>query len=114
MMYSGIKLESCGGDTASGGRELAGDGDESISWSFGEATPSAHDGRTGVSIGGGGEISICSRMVLWYQFSNLVEVVRNAPACALRTPSVNGWTYDEAKRAATSYSSERQKVFVET
>ena len=114
MMYSGIKLESGGGDTASGGRELAGDGDESISWSFGEGTPSAHDGRTGVSIGGGGAISICSRAVLWYQFSNLVKVVQNTPACALRAPNVNGWTYDEAKRAATSYSSARRKVFAET
>jgi hypothetical protein len=52
--------------------------------------------------------------VLWYQFSNLVKVVQNTPACALRAPNVNGWTYDEAKRAATSYSSARRKVFAET
>ena len=103
MMYSGVKLEGGGSDTAGGGRELAGDGDESISWSFGEGAPSTHDGRTGVSVGGGGSISICSCMVLWYQFLNLVKVVRNTPGCTLRAPICDGWTYDDAKRAAKSF-----------
>ena len=75
----GVKIECDGVDTASGGRELAGDGDESISWALGEGAASAHDGRTGTALGGTDAISICSRAVRHY-FLRLVRVVSERSA----------------------------------
>lgn len=113
MMHSTVKLECGGVESSSGGRELAGDGDESISWAFGEGDASAHDGRTGTSLGGASAISICSRIVLWHQFSSLVETIRQRPDCALKdkVPTVEPWSYDQAKRAASTYAAARRALY---
>ena len=108
MLYSSIKIECGGVDTASGGRELAGDGDESISWALGEGTASAHDGRTGTALGGADAISICSRAILWHYFLKLVSVVSERSALPVPTEIT---TYDAAKRQASEYASERQKLY---
>ena len=112
-MHSTIKLECGGVESSSGGRELAGDGDESISWAFGEGDASAHDGRTGTSLGGASAISICSRIALWHQFSSLVETIRQRPDCALKdqVPTVEPWSYDQAKRAASTYAAARRALY---
>ena len=112
MMHSSIKLECGGTDTSSGGRELAGDGDESISWALGEGSFSSHDGRTGTALGGESAISICSRVVLWHQFSRLMKLIEENPDCTLRRPRVEPWTYNAAKRAASAYSVARQALYV--
>jgi len=111
MMHSSIKLECVGVDTSSGGRELAGDGDASISWALGEGSSSTHDGRTGTALGGQSAISICSRVVLWHQFSQLMKSIEENPGCTLRAPRVEPWTYDAAKRAASAYSNLRQTLY---
>lgn len=108
MLYSSVKIECDGVDTASGGRELAGDGDESISWALGEGAASAHDGRTGTALGGTDAISICSRAVLWHYFLRLVRVV--SERSALPVP-IEITTYAAAKREASEYASERRKLY---
>ena len=108
MLHSPINIEGGGIDSSSGGRELAGDGDESISWALGEGTASAHDGRTGTALGGVGTISICSRAVLWHQFSRLVERIKmRGLSCDITLPHAENWTYDGLKRASPYHSARR-------
>jgi len=110
MLRSGVKLEFSGTNAASGGRELAGDGDESVSWAFGEGAISSHDGRTGSAIGGTGSTSVCSRVVLWHQFLRVVDAIRDSPGCILRIPSADAWTYTALKRASKAYMDARDAL----
>jgi Ran GTPase-activating protein (RanGAP) involved in mRNA processing and transport len=112
MLKSAAKLEFRGKDSPSGGRELAGDGDESISWSLGEGAASAHDGRTGTALGGVPLISLCSRVVLWHQFERVVKAIRNdARASTLLPPDTEVWTYDRLKRTSAAYESKRRELY---
>ena len=112
MLRSGVKLECNAADAASGSRQLAGDGDESISWANGEGGASSHDGRTGTAIGGVGTTSLCSRVVLWHQFLGVVDAIRTGSPAALSVPEVDGaWTYPSLKRASKAYMRDRDALF---